>query len=134
MIALGSYSVAAITPVIVADYRDARLSEGKSVSTVRLELALLGHLFTVAIKEWGLGLPMNPVSLIRRPSPGQGRNRRLLNDEEFRLLTECDAHSNPMLGWIVRIASTFAWICALIRLKPLDRLILFQPIVIRLHA
>ncbi len=103
-IPLGSYSLAAITPVIVADYRDFRLDEGKSAGTVRLELALLGHLFTMAIKEWGLGLVMNPVALIRRPSPGQGRNRRLSDGEEARLLAECDAHSNPMLGWVVRIA------------------------------
>jgi integrase len=101
---LGRYALAAITPTIVAEYRDSRLADQKSASTVRLELALLGHLFTVAIKEWGLGLTMNPVSLIRRPSPGKGRTRRLSKAEEQKLLAECDAHSNPMLGWIVRIA------------------------------
>ena len=58
--ALGQYSLAALTPDIVAQYRDGRLSEGKSNSTVRLELALLGHLFTIAIKEWGLGLSFKP--------------------------------------------------------------------------
>jgi hypothetical protein len=50
--ALGDYSLAALTPDIVANYRDQRLQEGLSASTVRLELALLSHLFTVAIKEW----------------------------------------------------------------------------------
>jgi len=34
-----------------------------------LALALLGHLFTVAIKERGLGLTINPVSMIWRQSP-----------------------------------------------------------------
>lgn len=101
---LGSYSIAAISPTLVANYRDSRLEAGRSTSTVRLELALLGHLFTVAIKEWRLGLVMNSVSMIRRPSPAQGRNRRLAEGEEARLLAECDAHSNPMLGWVVRIA------------------------------
>lgn len=71
---------------------------------MRLGLALLGHLYTVAIKEWGVGLPSNPVKNIRRPAPGPGRNRRLTPDEEFSILAAVDEHSNPMLGWIVRIA------------------------------
>jgi len=57
---LGKYSLAAVNAEIVAQFRDARLTgdpdkNGKlrprSNNTVRLELALLGHLFTVAIKE-----------------------------------------------------------------------------------
>lgn len=109
--ALGRYSLAAITPDVVAEYRDTRLATiGKrtkrpiSPATVRLELALLGHLYSTAIKEWGLGLTSNPVQLIRRPKAGEGRNRRLVTDEERRLLKACDEHSNPMLGWIVRLA------------------------------
>ena len=58
---------------------------------MRLELALLGHLFTVAVKEWGLGLAYNPVLNVRRPSPGAGRNRRLSTDEEKQLLAAVDA-------------------------------------------
>jgi integrase len=101
---LGNYSLAAITPDLVAEYRDKRLEAGKSASTVRLELSLLSHLFTIAIKEWRVGLVYNPVANIRKPAPPQGRNRRLTAEEEQKLLQACDAHSNPMLGWIVRIA------------------------------
>jgi integrase len=101
---LDAYSLAAITPDLVAEYRDERLAAGKSADTVRLELALLSHLFTIAIKEWRLGLIYNPVSNIRKPAPGKGRDRRLGADEEKTLLRACDRHSNPMLGWIVRIA------------------------------
>ena len=110
----GKYSLAAITTELIAEYRDFRLAgkdrltDGKpqprSANTVRLELALIGHLFTVAVKEWGLGLPFNPMLNLRRPPPGPGRNRRLSASEESRLLSEVDAYSNPMLGWIVRIA------------------------------
>lgn len=114
---LGKYSLAALTTEIVAQYRDMRLAgedrkdkDGKSkpqpraANTVRLDLTLLGHMFTVAIKEWGLGLPFNPVLNIRKPSPGPGRNRRLSVDEEKRLFEAVDKHSNPMLRWIVRSA------------------------------
>ena len=110
----GKYALAGISSELVAAYRDSRLAgedrvkDGKprprAANTVRLELALLGHLFTIAIKEWGIGLMVNPVLNIRRPSPGPGRNRRLTTAEETRLMKAVDAHSNPMLRWIVRIA------------------------------
>lgn len=102
--ALGRYALAAVTADLVANYRDNRLAAGKANNTVRLELALLGHMLTIAMKEWRVGLTYNPVHTIRKPSPGCGRNRRLVQDEERRLLKACDAHSNPMFGWIVRIA------------------------------
>ncbi len=112
---LGKYSLAALTPELIAKFRDARLAgedrlnpagkpQPRANNTVRLDLALLGHLYTVAIKEWGVGLPSNPVMNIRRPAPGPGRNRRLTPDEEVGILEAVDGHSNPMLGWIVRIA------------------------------
>jgi len=113
--AMGKYSLAALTPEIIAKYRDDRLAgldrkdangkpKPRSANTVRLELALLGHMFNVAIKEWGIGLAINPVQSIRRPAPGAGRERRLSDNEEKSLLEAVDSHSNPMLGWIVRIA------------------------------
>jgi integrase len=103
---LGKYSLAAITPDLVADYRDQRLENGKKPNTVRLELALLGHLYTVAIQEWRVGLAYNPVANIRKPSPGAGRDRRLSKTEETKLLDAVNKYSNPMLGWIVRAALT----------------------------
>ena len=101
---LGAYSLAAITPDLGAKYRDERLATGKSNNTVRLELALLSHLFTIAIKEWRVGLFYNPVANIRKPAPGKGRDRRLKPEEEKDLFQVCDKHSNPMLGWMARIA------------------------------
>lgn len=101
---LGSYSLAALTPDVIASYRDKRLKQGMSPSSVRNELALLSHLYTIAIKEWQVGLVYNPVANIRKPAPHPGRNRRLGREEEKRLLKISDSHSNPMFGWIVRIA------------------------------
>lgn len=48
--------MAALSSELVASYRDHRIGAGKSNNTVRIELALLSNLFTVAIQEWGLGL------------------------------------------------------------------------------
>jgi integrase len=98
------FSLAAISSDLVAEYRDTRLEDGKSASTVRLELALLSHLFTIAIKEWRVGLTYNPVANIRKPAPGKGRDRRITANEEEALIQACNSHSNPMLGWIVRVA------------------------------
>ena len=96
--------MAALSPDLIANYRDERLSEGKSPDTVRIELALLSHLYTIAIREWHLGLLYSPVANIRKPTPGRGRNRRLTPDEERRLLKACRALPNPTLGWLVRTA------------------------------
>jgi len=111
----GKYSLAGITAELVAKFRDERLAgldrlddkgqpRPRAANTVRLELAMIGHLFTVAIKEWGVGLAYNPVLNIRRPSPGAGRNRRISAKEEAGLFKLVDKYSNPMLAWIVRIA------------------------------
>jgi integrase len=100
----GQYSLAAVTPDLVAKFRDMRIAQGKANNSVRLELALLSHLFNVVIREWHIGLAYNPVANIRKPSPGNGRDRRLAKDEQDQLLLAVDQHSNPMLGWIVRIA------------------------------
>ena len=104
-----------MTPEVAAKFRDVRLAgedrkdaDGnpipRSNDTVRLDLALLGHLFTIAIKEWGVGLAMNPVMNIRRPAPTPGRNRRITKDEEEKILRAVAGHSNPKLRWIVGIA------------------------------
>lgn len=100
----GKYSMAAVSAELVAKYRDKRLADGKSNNTVRIELAMLGHLFRIAIQEWGIGLTFNPVANIRKPSPGAGRDRRLSQNEQERLFAAVEAHSNPMLSWIVRLA------------------------------
>lgn len=119
--ALGKYGMAAVTPDVVRGFMDRRLSgtdrmgkdgepllrDGKPIpranDTVRLELAFLGDLFQVAMDEWKTGLAYNPVKSVRRPKPVE-RVRRLSPEEEQKLFGALDAYSNPMLGWIVRIA------------------------------
>lgn len=80
---LASRSLGSLQAKDFARYRDQRLKE-VSPNTVRLELALLSHLYTIAIKEWSLPLDHEPRN-IRKPKPGPGRERRLQGDEEARL-------------------------------------------------
>ena len=101
---LGKYSLAVLNADKVAQFRDYRIADGKSNNTVRLELALLSHLYNTAIREWSMGLTVNPVANVRKPAAGEGRNRRLEGDEEERLIAACEKHSNPFLAWIVKLA------------------------------
>lgn len=73
----------------VSGYRDERL---KSVSpaTVIRELNLLSHALDTAVRDWGIHMPQNPCRLVRRPSAPNGRTRRLVGDEEQRLLAAAD--------------------------------------------
>ncbi|HUX18668.1 MAG TPA: site-specific integrase [Acidithiobacillus sp.] len=100
---LGKYALAALNQEIIGRYRDDRLAEGRAGNTVRLELALLSHLFTVVIREWRISLPANPALLVRKPK-GNSRDRRLQGDEAACLLKSVRAHSNPILAWATELA------------------------------
>jgi integrase len=59
----------------------------------------------VAQKEFGINLPSgNPVLGVRKPTGGAGRERRLVGDEEKRLLDECGKSGNKNLLPAVRLA------------------------------
>lgn len=68
-----------------AKYRDQRRAEGRADNTIRLELALISHLFEIARKEWGMEGLHNPIKNIRKPSGSRERDRRLLPGEYERL-------------------------------------------------
>jgi len=84
-----------ITPSVVANYRDKRLTTVSSYA-VRLELALLSHLFKKARKEWELPIE-NPVDAIERPKVPKGRIIFLKEEEAVKLLKACQASKNKML-------------------------------------
>lgn len=91
-----------------AAYRDERLRQVCG-TTVRLELALLSHLYTTAIKEWSLPLA-HELKNVRKPSANAARERRLENDEWDRLLaaihrppcrsTKQDAKARSTAVWL----------------------------------
>lgn len=89
---LAKRTLATIRSSDMAAYRDMRLKAAKA-NTVRIELALLSHLFTVARQEWGLAVD-NAVRSIRKPKLPEGRDRRLTGDEEARLLEACKAYKS----------------------------------------
>jgi len=101
---LGSYSLAAVRSSHIAEYRDSRLSKGLAGATVVKELNSLSHLFDVAIKDWGIGLPANPAKMVRRPQVARGRDRRLLPGEESKLFSTCKQSRARMLLPVVRFA------------------------------
>jgi integrase len=104
---LAKSSLAALRPTDFAKYRDERLAEGAATSTVRLELAVISHLCTVATKEWGIPI-INPIANIRLPKVQNTRERRLIADEETWLLeavtSPAGTRSNNWIKPIVIIA------------------------------
>ncbi|WP_321884207.1 site-specific integrase [Paraburkholderia bannensis] len=83
-----------ITGADLAFHRSIRLTLGKKHNTVRLELALISHVFEVARADWGLEFLTNPRKAMRRMKMGAGRDRRLRAGEFDALMNWCDTK-----GW-----------------------------------
>lgn len=88
----------------LARYRDSRLEMGVGGNTVRLELALISHLYEVARKDWGYEMLGNPAKAMRKPRLPRGRDRRLFIGEEQRLLDYCDKTGKALLKGIIILA------------------------------
>lgn len=95
----GSKSLAELRSSDLAEYRDARLADGISTNTVRLSLALISHLYTVAIKDWGIEGLNNPVAKLRMPKGSRERDRRPSGLELTRVLEAAGAihHEMPIV-------------------------------------
>ena len=79
----------------IAAFVQQRQAEGAGPNTVRLDLALLSHLFNIARKEWGMASLSNPVELVRKPKLPGGRDRRLVDNEYSRLLSAAQTPPFP---------------------------------------
>ena len=82
-------SLAALSAVKLANFRDDRLKAGKSTSTVRSYLKLISRAITVGQRELGIPLQTNPVTLIEKPKQGAPRDRTLSIVELQKLLEAC---------------------------------------------
>jgi len=99
-------TLAAIRGRDLAAYRAWREDKGAASNTIRLELALIGHLYTVARRRWGMEGLINPVQNIEMPRGSSARERRLLDGEETALLEACerrDWHDGARAGWLAPI-------------------------------
>jgi len=85
----------------IADFRDSLIRASKAPNTIRLYLAILSHLFTVAKTEWGYVLKDNPVLRIRRPKLPPSSTRRL-TDNDISLI--CEHTQSLYLPFAVKLA------------------------------
>ena len=100
---LAKYSVASVSRQMIAQWRDERLKKVSS-GTVLRELQVLSHIFTVAMKEWGMHLNSNPVNLIRKPQAGKARDKVLDDTQRNALIYACSQCKNPWVKPVVIFA------------------------------
>lgn len=95
--------LAALRSVDFSSYRDERLAEEASDKTVREELMLFSTVLNTARRDWSIPVE-NWVQHVRKPAPGQHRERRPSGDEEARLLVACRASKSVGLECAVVLA------------------------------
>jgi integrase len=76
-----------VQPSTFNAYRDERLKAVKA-STVCREFNILQHMFHVAIQDWAIPLPANPMKGVRRPKTGKARDRRIDGTDERNALLD----------------------------------------------
>lgn len=121
---IGHLSLAACTSTVIAQYRDERLKNGAAPQTAKHDLSLLSRVFNVAAKEWGIPLPHgNPIAQVRMPRVANARDRRLVSDEEIRLLDAAKTYGGDIgqiIIWAIETAMRRGEIAAM-RWEHLDR-------------
>jgi integrase len=122
---LARRSLAAIKGADIAALIAEWQAAGAEANTIRLDLALLSHVFTIAGSAWGMESLGNPVQRIRgqRPKLPAGRTRRLVDDEESCLLSAAASYGGeigPIITWAIETAMRRAEISGM-RWEHLDR-------------
>lgn len=74
----------------MARWRDKRLKE-VSASSVHRELCLVSAVFSKAIREWEVGIMINPISMIEKPKKPRPRTQRVSDIDRVSL--------EEQLGW-----------------------------------
>lgn len=88
---IARHKLSALSPLVLAEWRDRRLAAGCSGGTVNRELNIVSAVLNWARRELMIAVE-NPVASIRRPPPSKARDRRLEGDEEARLLAALEDH------------------------------------------
>ncbi len=118
-------SLASIRGADIAAFMRSRQLEKIGANAIRLDLALLSHLFNTARTAWGMESLSNPVEMVRgqRPKLPGGRTRRLTDDEPARLMEAAkiqDGDIGPLITWAIETAMRRGEIAAM-RWEHLDR-------------
>lgn len=87
-----------------AMYRDSRLAQGIAANTIRLEMAIVSHLFNIAKKEWGMDYLVNPLLNVAKPKAANPRERRVAKSEEAALSTSLEDCRNKWITPITEFA------------------------------
>ncbi|BCA79063.1 site-specific integrase [Desulfuromonas sp. AOP6] len=103
---LGDINLAALDSSHISQYRDKRLlKENAAPQTVKHELGLLNRVLKQCVIDWGIHLPRGIATTnVRKPTLPQGRDRRLLSDEEERLLEVAKKSKSKEIEHIIVIA------------------------------
>lgn len=94
------FSLEALTPSRLAQYRDLRLKQVAPATVIR-ELAYLSSIINHGRREWGLTIG-NPVALVRKPASPKGRERTLSPSEQEILFAELQPSGRRSL-WMLAI-------------------------------
>lgn len=101
---IARYSMAHLTPAVIAAFRDERLRT-VSAGTVIRDLAVISSVINHARREWQIQI-QNACDMVRKPAPPQGRNRLLSHDELKALLDALkpQGRRSPWLRPLVELA------------------------------
>lgn len=103
--ALGHLRLSEVTPVKVADARDALTNDGKAPATVNRYLATLASVLTACVKRWHW-LGASPMTQVQKPTERNGGTRFLSDDEAARLLDACRESDSADLYLAVLLSLT----------------------------
>ncbi len=120
---LGRLTLGSLQSKDLAQYRDSLLADGYSPITIKRRLAILSHLYKIAIREWGMGGLVNPVPNVSIPKLNNARDRRLQGDEYARLMSAAATYGGeigPLITWAIETAMRRGEIAAM-RWEHLDR-------------
>lgn len=99
----GRYSLAGISPAMLAEYRDNRMKV-VSPQTVVHELGLITRVLKACQLDWGIALPQGiPTTLVRKPKVSNARERRLEGQEESQLLESLAGKTYPRAAVILAL-------------------------------
>ncbi|HEY9081471.1 site-specific integrase [Magnetovibrio sp.] len=101
---LSEFTLTRLRSADIASWRDDLVSMGKAPTTIRNMTTIISQVYETAKYEWGMEGLHNPVKGVPMPKHRPGRDRRLVDDEEDRLLKACEESRSHWLKPITIIA------------------------------